>query len=422
MKSQTTLHFIKRFGAIPPEWDKVAIGELFTERQEFSDDVAKFPLNSLTIETGITPKTDRYDRTYLLRDEDSNQYKLVYPGDFVFNPMNLRFGAIAYSRHASIVSISGYYHVLRPQDGRFDPVYLYELLKSPVMMKSYDSIAIGSLVEKRRVYWSELRDFVIPLPQIEEQAEISIALRTWDQAIALTERRITAGRQRAQAMVQRLLSGQVRDRAFIGSVGRTETPCGDLPSDWNYVTITSIATEVGVRNTEGSDFPVLSCTKHNGLVDSLAYFGRRVYSGDTAAYKLVKRGQFAYATNHIEEGSIGYQSSYDVALISPMYTVFETDYQVDDDFLYRVLKTEKYRRIFETSTNGTVNRRGSLRWKEFSQIRVPLPSLPEQHRITEVLAACDHELDLLARKRDALQRQKRGLMQQLLSGRVRVKE
>ena len=47
--------------------------------------------------------------------------------------------------------------------------------------------------------------------------------------------------------------------------------------------------------------------------------------------------------------------------------------------------------------------------------------LPEQRRIAEVLAACDRELDLLARKRDALQRQKRGLMQQLLTGRVRVK-
>ena len=124
---------------------------------------------------------------------------------------------------------------------------------------------------------------------------------------------------------------------------------------------------------------MLSCTKHFGLVDSLTYFGRQMYSDDTSTYKMVKRGQFAYATNHIEEGSIGYQNLHDVALISPMYTVFETDSQVDDNFLYRVLKTEKYRRIFETSTNGTVNRRGSLRWKEFSQIRVPLPSLPEQN-------------------------------------------
>ena len=54
-------------------------------------------------------------------------------------------------------------------------------------------------------------------------------------------------------------------------------------------------------------------------------------------------------------------------------------------------------------------------------IRVLLPQAKEQHRVAEVLTACDRELDLLARKRDALQRQKRGLMQQLLTGRVRVK-
>ncbi len=70
---------------------------------------------------------------------------------------------------------------------------------------------------------------------------------------------------------------------------------------------------------------------------------------------------------------------------------------------------------------------GRKRWTERVQTdfvaayEIMLPSLPEQRRIAEVLAACDRELDLLARKRDALQRQKRGLMQQLLTGRVRVK-
>ena len=104
-----------------------------------------------------------------------------------------------------------------------------------------------------------------------------------------------------------------------------------------------------------------------------------------------------------------------------MYTVFEASKRVDDRYLYRVLKTEAYRKIFEINTNASVNRRGSLRWSEFSQIQVPLPSLKEQEKIADFFEACDRELDLLQQKLAALQQQKKGLMQRLLTGQVRVK-
>ena len=170
----------------------------------------------------------------------------------------------------------------------------------------------------------------------------------------------------------------------------------------------------------GRDLPVLSCTKYDGLVDSLTYFGRQIFSEDTSTYKVVRRHQFAYATNHIEEGSIGYQDLYDEALISPMYTVFATAPGVDDRFLYALLKTEMYRQIFERSTSASVARRGSLRWNEFARIHVPLPSLAEQTAIVDVLHACDQEIALLSRKLTLLQQQKQGLMQQLLTGKVRL--
>jgi len=126
-------------------------------------------------------------------------------------------------------------------------------------------------------------------------------------------------------------------------------------------------------------------------------------------------------SNHIEEGSIGYQNLYDAALISPMYTVFQADgKQVCDSFLYRVLKTEKYRQIFAINTNGSVNRRGSLRWNEFSKIEVPLPSLAEKQKIAATLDTFDQELNLLQQKLAALHQQKQGLMQQLLTGKVRM--
>ena len=115
-----------------------------------------------------------------------------------------------------------------------------------------------------------------------------------------------------------------------------------VPDHWKIVKIGSIAKEVKATNDSGENIPVLSCTKYDGLVNSLEYFGKQVFSLDTSTYKVVSRGQFAYATNHIEEGSIGYQNLHDKGLVSPMYTVFKTDKNIDDGYLYKVLKTETY--------------------------------------------------------------------------------
>ena len=68
-----------------------------------------------------------------------------------------------------------------------------------------------------------------------------------------------------------------------------------------------------------------------------------------------------------------------------------------------------------------MDRRGSLTWKEFSKIHIPVPSLDEQLAIVEVFECCDRELMLLDRQLDAFKEQKKGLMQQLLTGKVRVK-
>ena len=103
-----------------------------------------------------------------------------------------------------------------------------------------------------------------------------------------------------------------------------------------------------------------------------------------------------------------------------MYTVFQTNDQVMPEFLYRVLKTETYRQVFASFTSASVNRRGSLRWKQFATIRLMLPSPEEQQRLTVAFSVFDREIRLLREQLDALKKQKKGLMQKLLTGQVRV--
>lgn len=193
-----------------------------------------------------------------------------------------------------------------------------------------------------------------------------------------------------------------------------------LPKDWKSKKIGEIAEEVSLRNTSNEVLPVLSCTKYDGLVDSLKYFKRKVFSDDVSKYKLVPRNHFAYATNHIEEGSIGYQEIYANALISPIYTVFKTSKDVYDPFLFYLFKTELYRHIFEINTSASVDRRGSLRWKQFSHIAIPLPAMEEQKKIAKIISAWDRAIETLDKLIDAKTKLKKGLMQKLLNSKGKL--
>jgi type I restriction enzyme S subunit len=266
----------------------------------------------------------------------------------------------------------------------------------------------------------QIRDFKIPVPPLPEQQKIAQILTTWDQAIQTLTQLINTKKDQKRGLMQRLLTGEVRLKGFEESKKKVESKFAQFPSDWQALKIRDIAKEVSVKNREGVDYPVMSCTKYDGLVDSLSYFGKRVFSKDTSTYKMVRRGQFAYATNHIEEGSIGYQNTHEVGLISPMYTAFETNSLIDDTYLFRVLKSPLFIHKYSANTSASVDRRGSLRWRQFSLLKIFVPSLEEQKAIANILTTADQEITLLEAKLAEVRAQKRGLMQRLLTGQVRV--
>lgn len=254
----------------------------------------------------------------------------------------------------------------------------------------------------------DLFKYLLVFPPLQEQQKIAEILSTWDNAIDNCKKIIKKLKKRNKGLAQQLLTGKTRVKGFEDT-------------KWQYVAINKIAKEISVKNIENKEMIVLSCTKHNGLVPSLEYFGRKIYSDDVSTYKIVKKGQFAYATNHIEEGSIGYQSRFEEALISPMYTVFETNHSINDELFFRLLKSYDYIHEYQRRMEGSIDRRGGLRWSEFSKIKVPLIDKKEQFEIEKILCNSNEELKQYEQKLANLQLQKKGLMQQLLTGKVRVK-
>jgi type I restriction enzyme S subunit len=263
---------------------------------------------------------------------------------------------------------------------------------------------------------------VIDVPPLPEQRKIAEVLGAWDDGLENLDALIVAKERRKKGLLQRLLTGKRRVKGFDKSAGKTSRDrFGDYPSDWKRVSLGEVTHEVMTRNANGAALPVLSCTKHQGLVFSEEYFGRRVYSANTIDYRVVKRGEYAYATNHIEEGSIGYQNVCDAGLVSPIYTVFKSTDEVEDRYLYKVLKSVLLVHLYRANTSSSVDRRGGLRYAEFANIHVWLPGKKEQRAIADILDACDEELRLLHAQRAAVERQKRGLMQRLLTGATRVR-
>jgi type I restriction enzyme S subunit len=268
---------------------------------------------------------------------------------------------------------------------------------------------------------NDLRDFEIALPLRNEQRRIAGILSTWDQAISITERLLANSIDQSNILARQVLTGKRSLRSSAERRSYKATAYGDIPNTWEFVKIKTVATEVSTKLGSGTPHPVLSCTKHRGLVDSLSYFNKQVFSLDTSTYKVAPRSSFVYATNHIEEGSIGYQNLYDFGLVSPMYTVFKTDLVVCDEYLYRLLKTEHYRQIFAAATNASVDRRGSLRWNNFKELYIPLPPYEEQMEIASLLMCAEREIELLESQLKSLQAEKIALMFQLLTGARRVR-
>lgn len=144
----------------------------------------------------------------------------------------------------------------------------------------------------------------------------------------------------------------------------------------------------GTKAGEDASHPVFSVTKHDGFVLSSEYFKKQVFSRELSGYKRVRPGDFAYATIHLDEGSIGVAPA--DGLISPMYTVFRPMADlVDPNYLLRYLKSPVALAQYPQFGKGSVHRRKSISLAALGKLPVPLPRLDEQRRIAAILSDAD---------------------------------
>lgn len=393
--------------------NKKKLGDYFQNRKKKGE--PGLPVFSVTMNSGIV-KRSTLDRK-MKNDVSPENSLLVEPGDIVYNMMRMWQGAVGVCSQRGVVSPA--YVVCRPKQN-IDPFFAFYLFKSKRMLHRLASYSHGITEDRLRLYYKDFSAIPVEIPSFEEQIKISRVLSNWGTAINQTRKLIELYKKRKNGLMQQLLWGKKRVNRKFQSKDFKHYRFFDIPCEWRCPQLKSIAKESTERNKANESVVVLLCSKHRGFVDSGHYFGKKVFSDDTSNYKVLYRGSFGYPSNHIEEGSIGLLRDHEKGLVSPIYTVFKCNKDVVPEYLYAVFKSETFRHIFSVSTNSSVDRRGSLRWREFSLIRVPLPDIDEQQAIADVLQIADKEIDQLERKLKTLEKQKRSLMQKLLTGEIRV--
>jgi type I restriction enzyme S subunit len=287
--------------------------------------------------------------------------------------------------------------VARPKSNIILPEFLSLLTGSPYG-KAYFLKCSKQSTNLASINSTQLKEFPVLLPTLPEQKAIVVILSVWGITIKKTERLIAVKEKRYATIVGSLIANDSHPR------GR----------------IRDFITEVSKRNNGVAIDRVLSVTNRNGFVLPEDQFERRVASSDLSNYKIVTSGQYAYNPSRINVGSIARLDGWDSGVLSPMYVVFEIDdKKVNSDFFLHWLSSHEAKGRIRRSAQGSV--RETVSFTDLGAIPFPLPSLDQQHTIASLLNTTRKEIDLLKKKASALRKQKRGLMQKLLTGQWRVK-
>jgi type I restriction enzyme, S subunit len=282
-----------------------------------------------------------------------------------------------------------------------DPNYLLHWLNAHVYV--WRRFAASSRKDPN-ITRQDVGDFPIAYPCLAEQRRISELLNHWDEGIQIAARLITAKIYLKRGLMQQLLNDKKRFKEFQSD-------------EWHAIKLGDVASESRLRNDGRLTADMLmAVTKAHGIIP----MRERVQGERVERCKIVSRNWFAYNPMRLNIGSIAMWQSDEDVLVSPDYVVFKCDEsRLDPTFLNHFRHTHQWSEFVESSGDGSVRVR--IYFSHLASMRLRLPSVAEQRRIAEVLDACDREIALLRRQLDAVRRQKRGLMQKLLTGQIRVR-
>ena len=414
-----------KLGWIPEEWKEALFQDVFSFIRTYSysrsalrfvqsendirnihygDIHSKFTKNILSV-------IDSLDKIPSIGSPKDN-YDLLQDGDLVIADASEDYEGVCASIELANVSsykVTGGLHtfVARDNSNKSAIGFRSYFLRHKEVLREVKKIATGTSVYG--VSKSNLKKVLLALPPLPEQKKIADILSTWDKAIETTQTLIEKLQLRKKGLMQQLLTGKKRLPGFSGEWEEHKMSEILISAGKRVETIPSeIYRQIGVRShTKGIFY------KHGVTGEKLG--NKRVFwiEPDCFIVNIVFAWEHAIAkTTNAENGMI---ASHRFPMYKPKRDMMHLD------FLLYYFKTPKGKHLLQLASPGGAGRNKTLGKTEFLRLQIPVPSLKEQIAIAQVLTNADEEIHQIQNYLEQLQAQKKGLMQQLLTGQKRVK-
>ena len=205
----------------------------------------------------------------------------------------------------------------------------------------------------------------------------------------------------------------------IEAVRRGEVPEGYckvhpyvIPYDWNVVKLGNVTKRTSRPNKDGQDRPAYSINNRKGFVPQSEQFEEGSYEDlDKTAYKIVRKGEFAYNPARVNVGSIGRLRDAEEVAVSSLYVCVSVDGKVDGKFFNAWTKSRDFYKETVRNTEGSV--REYLFYENFANMRIPIPTVAEQQKIAEILETCDRMIELKQQLVDEYKKTKKVFLRRL---------
>lgn len=396
-------------GLIPTDWGAKQLGDIceiflgLTYTPEYTSEGVPF-LSVKDINGGVI----NFSKTrFISESEFKNSTKNAKPqkGDILFGRVGTLGNPILIEENIDFcifVSL-GY---LRLKKENFDRNFLIHWMWSDIFTKQVDSEVSGSSQKNLNTGW--LKKFLLTNPPILEQQKIAAILSTWDNAINNCTATLKALSRRKQWLANELLfkshllfkSEKSKEQSLLKLVDRVKHSFVPEPN--------KLYKQIGIRShCKGIFFKeeVTGKTLGNKSVFHI--------EPDCFIVNIVFAWEHAIAKTTTNE--IGMIASHRFPMYKPKEGILDLNYML------HFFKSKKGKDLLELASPGGAGRNKTLGQSEFLKLQIPVPSFQRQQLIAEILDKADYEITLYQQKLEQLKQQKKGLMQQLLTGKTRVK-
>ena len=388
---------------VPASWTPACLGDIYTERKEPGNE--SLPLLTVSIHSGVSDGELDEDELpkKVKRIEDKSQYKRAATGDLVFNMMRAWQGAIGTVRTEGMVSPA--YIVAKPNDKVY-PLFMDYYMKAPRMVGMINRQSYGVTDFRKRLYWDSFAPIPCVLPPVREQRKIAEILATQDKVIELQGRKIEELKRFKQGCLERMFprKGQkVPEKRFPG-----------FTDDWEQRKLNAVVSRESATKISSAEFPSV---EYEDVISEEGHLNKDIYQKEPGKNGIAFDGSQVlygklrpYLHNWLNPDFKG-------VAVGDWWVMKPID--ADKNFLYRLIQTPQFDNVANQSSGSKMPRAD---WNLVSNTEFMIPySKVEQHKIGEYFSSLDHLITLHQRKLDEMKKQKKALMQLLLTGIVRVR-